>query len=87
MVFADEHEHLAAKILRRAKPLVRVEFGGIEKRRFFAPAAPFHFVKRVHAEVEEKRPLQPHPVRLIGARQNLRRFLDNDGIGIAVRDD
>ena len=83
MVLADEHDHLAAEIFHRAQPLVRVEFRRIEKRRLFTPAAPLDFIERVHAEVEEERPLQPHPSRLIGARQNLRRLFGDDGGGIA----
>jgi hypothetical protein len=84
VVFADEHDHLATELLHRVKPLVGVQFLGIENRRIFATAAPLDAVERVHAEVEEKRPLQPHPVRLIGARQNLRRLFGDDGVGIAV---
>jgi hypothetical protein len=62
-------------MLHRAAPLIRVEFGGVEKRRIFPATAPFHFIERVHTEVNEERPLKPHPRRLIRARQNFRRFL------------
>ena len=47
-------------------------------------AAPLDAIERIHAEVEKERPLQPHPVRLIGARQNLRGFFGDDGSGITV---
>ena len=49
-------------------------------------SAPFDFVERVHAEVEEERPFQQHPRRLIRTRQNLRRLLDDDGGRIAFVD-
>ena len=84
VVFADEHDHLATESLHRVEPFVGIQFLGIENRRVFMTAAPFHFVERVHAEVEKERPLQPHPVRLIGARQNLRRLFRDDGVGIAI---
>ena len=86
VMLADEHDHLAAEILYRAQPLVGIQFRRIENRRLFATAAPLDFVERVHAEVQEKRPLQPHPSRLILARQNLRRLLGDDRIGIAFVD-
>ena len=37
----------------------------IKDRCFFAARAPLDFVERIHAEVQEERPLQPHPIRLI----------------------
>jgi hypothetical protein len=56
-------------MLHRAAPLIRVEFGGVEKRKIFPATAPFHFIERVHTEVNEERPLKPHPRRLIRARR------------------
>jgi hypothetical protein len=73
-------------MLHRAAPLIRVEFGGVEKRKIFPATAPFHFIERVHTEVNEERPLKPHPRRLIRARQNFRRFPGDDGGGIAFVD-
>ena len=86
VMLADEHDHLAAEIRNRDHPLICVELRRIENRRFLTPRAPFDFIERVHAEVEEERPLQPHPRDLIRARQNLRRLRGNDGGGIALGD-
>jgi len=86
MVLAYEHDHLAAKVLHRAAPLIGVQLRGIENRGVFTPAPPLDAIERVHAEVEKKCPLQPHPIRLIGARQNLCRLLRDDGSGIAFTD-
>ena len=82
VMLGDEHEQIAAEILRCAEPLVRVERRGIEQRRFFTPRAPLDFIERVHAEVEEERPLESHPRGLIRARQHLRRLLGDDGGGV-----
>ena len=74
VVFADQHNHLTVEILHGAQPLIGVQIRRIEKRRFFPTAAPLDLVECAHAKVEEESSLQPHPVRLIGARQDLRRL-------------
>src|SRR5436190_11971911 len=87
VMFTDEHNHLASEVSYRVQPLTRVQRRRVEDRSFFAARAPFDFVERVHAEMEEERPLQPHPIRLIGAWQNLRRLLGNDGVSVPLLDD
>ena len=82
VVFADQNDHLAAAIPDGADPLVRIERRRVENGRVFLAVAPLDAAKRVGAEVDEERPLQPHPGRLIGAGQDLGRLLGDHGIGI-----
>ena len=84
VVLANKHDHFAAEVRDRVHPLIRVQRRWIKDRSLFAARAPLGFVERVHTEVEEERPLQTHPVCLILARQNLRRFLRDDGIRVTV---
>jgi hypothetical protein len=83
-MFANQDDHFAARHFHGADPLIGVQCRGIKNGRVFAPAPPFHSVERVHAKVDEKRPLQPHPFRLPRTGQNLRRLFHDDGVGIAV---
>ena len=87
VVFADQHNHLAVEFLHRVQPLVGVQLLGIENGRVFPAAAPLDAIERVHTEVQEERPLQPHPVRLVGTRQNLCRLFRNDGAGVTAGND
>jgi len=83
-MLANQDHHLAASLFDGPDPLVRIEFRRVKNRRIFAAIAPFDAPERVRAKMDKERPLQPHPFRLIGTRQNLRRFFRNGRTGIVA---
>ena len=50
---ADKHDHLAAEICHRVQLLIRDQRRWVENHWLFTTAAPFDFIERVNAEVED----------------------------------